>query len=384
MDKIRYQEFQDEVVNLRRQLHSQPESSLQETETSRFVEEYLNDLGLETKRIGENGIVAMIWSNNPNAKTIGLRAEMDAIPVQEENDFAWKSKNDGLMHACGHDAIMASVLVTTKVCVQNRKLLNNNVKVFFQPAEENGKGTDIMIDGGVMSDPKVDYFTMLHFANDAPLGVELNKGASSAAIGSIKINISGVASHWALPDNGVDTIDISRKVLDLIYSLNDQYKSESPFVIGIGRINGGRASNVIADETLLEGTLRAIKVSDYNELRELLLSGIDKIQKNTKAKIEIEITDPPILPIISDSNLVDIGLLAGDEVFGNESRLVDSEYLSGDSAADYFNFARGIFFVFTAEKPNEHNYPLHNGNFDIDENILWKSVAVLHKYILKL
>ncbi|WP_164509384.1 M20 metallopeptidase family protein [Companilactobacillus jidongensis] len=384
MSKINYQAFQNEVVSLRRQLHSHPELSLHERETSIFVENYLNDLGLETTRVGEFGIVAMIWANIPNCKTIALRAEMDAIAVQEQNDFAWKSQNPGVMHACGHDAIMATVLVTAKMCVENKNLLHNNVKVFFQPAEENGKGTEIMINGGVMKHPDVDYFTMLHFANDAPLGMELNKGASSAAIGAIKIKISGVSSHWALPDNGVDTIDVAGQILNLMNKVKHEYSSNSPFILGVGKINGGSASNVIADETLLDGTLRAIKISDYKKLRDLLLDGIDKVQSNTRAQIEVEITDPPIPPIVSDADLVDIGLRSGDEVFGNESRLVSSEYLSGDSAADYFNYARGIFFVFTAESKNEKSYPLHNGRFDIDEDILWKAVAVLHKYILSL
>ncbi|KRK78659.1 M20 metallopeptidase family protein [Companilactobacillus nodensis] len=384
MSKINYQAFQNEIVSLRRQLHSHPELSLHEKETSIFVEDYLNDLGLETTRIGDYGLVAMIWANDPSCKTVALRAEMDAIAVQEQNDFDFKSQNPGVMHACGHDAIMATVLVTAKLCVDNRELLHNNVKVFFQPAEENGKGTEIMIDGGVMNDPEVDYFTMLHFANDAPLGMELNKGASSAAIGAIKIRITGVSSHWALPDDGVDTIDVVGQILSLMNKIKREYVSNSPFILGIGKINGGSASNVIADETLLEGTLRAIKVSDYAKLRKLLLDGIADIQEDTKAQIEVEITDPPIPPIVSDAGLVDIGLRAGEEVFGNESRLVSSEYLSGDSAADYFNYARGVFFVFTAESENEKTYPLHNGRFDIDEGILWKAVAVLHRYILSL
>lgn len=384
MPKIQYREFQNEVVYLRRQLHSNPEMSLQENQTAKFVEEYLHDLGLETTRIGDNGIVAMIWANDPNTKTIGLRAEMDAIPVQEKTDHSWKSHNEGLMHACGHDAIMATVLVTAKLCVQNRDLLTNNVKIFFQPAEENGKGTDIMLDGNVMNDPKVDYFTMIHFANDAPLGVELNKGASSAAIGAIKIEISGVASHWALPERGVDTVEVAGKILNCIYDLNKHYSSTSQFVLGIGKINGGTTSNVIADHTSLEGTLRAVKLSDYHTLRKMLLDELNKIQVSTKAKITIDISETPIEPIVSDPELVDIGLEAGKEVFNDQSRLVTSEHLSGDSAAAYFNYARGIFFVFTAERTDQMNYSLHNGRFDIDENILWMAVATMHKYILSL
>lgn len=382
MQKIQYREFQNEVVSLRRQLHSNPELSLQENETAAFVEKYLNDLGLKTTRIGDNGIVAMIWSNDPDAKTIGLRAEMDAMPIQEQNTCSFRSQNDGVMHACGHDAIMATVLVTAKLCFQNRDSLTNNVKVFFQPAEENGKGTDIMLDGGVMNDPKVDYFTMLHFANDAPLGVELTKGASSAAIGSVKIEITGVASHWALPDSGVDTIEAAGQVLNCIYDLNKQYSSSSQFIVGIGKISGGSTSNVIADRTLLEGTLRAVKLSDYHELRKLLLSKLAGVQ--TRAKINIDISEIPIEPIVSDPELVDIGLEAGKEVFADQSRMVTSEYLSGDSAAAYFNYARGIFFVFTAEKKGQANYSLHNGRFDIDEDILWMAVATMHKYILSL
>lgn len=163
------------------------------------------------------------------------------------------------------------------ICVQYQEKLQVNVKLIFQPAEENGQGTHIMLDGGIMENPKVDYFVMFHFVNDASAGMELNKGASSAAIGSVKLTIKGRSSHWCTYELGIDTIDAASRVLESIRYLNATYQTSSPFILGIGKISGGNAKNVVADETILEGSLRTCKIADYHELRNLLLSDLERI-----------------------------------------------------------------------------------------------------------
>ena len=147
---------------------------------------------------------------------------------------------------------------------------------------------------------------------------------------------------------------------------------------------GGTAKNVVAQEAVLSGTLRACYLEDYEKLRALFLEKLAVIEQETGTRIEAEIDEEPIPPIINDDELVDLGLLTGKEIWGEECRLVTQLYLSGDSAAYYFHRAKGIFMVFTAEKPKEKNYPLHNGKFGFSEEVLWKSVETLHQFILNI
>lgn len=186
MKTTKFKNYQNEIVELRRYFHAHPELSLKEYSTADYIEKYLNKNGIVTKRIGECGITAVIYSGNPGAKVVAVRAEMDAIAVKEENDIEYKSLNKEVSHACGHDAIMACALVLAKICNENKSELKNTIKFIFQPAEENGEGTDIMLNGGVMKSPDVDYFIMFHFVNDAPYGMEVQYGSASAAIGKWK------------------------------------------------------------------------------------------------------------------------------------------------------------------------------------------------------
>lgn len=224
-EMIDYRAYQDELLALRRHFRQWPELSLQEKATSAYVEQYLTDLGLQVRRVGEYGLTAMIWAGASHEKTdavpcvgptpvrvetreaaigqapqsaglsstvrptVAVRTEMDAIAVPDQLETPWKSRNDGVCHACGHDANIATVLVLAKICVEHQAELPVNVKLMFQQAEENGEGTALMLNAGLMRDPTVDYFVMIHYANDAPDGMELHKGASSAAIGRMRLTV---------------------------------------------------------------------------------------------------------------------------------------------------------------------------------------------------
>lgn len=387
MNELSYQSYQEELVRLRRHFHTWPEVSMEEKETAKYVFEYMKNLGLEPQMTGENGVVAMVWAPEAireKCHTVAVRSEMDALPIQETREVPWKSKNQGVMHACGHDGILAAGLVLAKICVRYQKDLPVNVKFIFQPGEENGQGTQMMLDAGVMENPHVDEFVMYHYVNDAPLGMELHRGASTAAIGSVILKIQGKSVHWCSAQHGKDSIRAGAKIIEAAYEINESYQGKGPFIVGIGMFQAGTAKNVVAQEAVLSGTLRACYLEDYEKLRTLFLEKLAVIEKETGTKIEAEIDEEPIPPIINDDELVDLGLHTGKEIWGDDCRLVTQLYLSGDSAAYYFRRARGIFMVFTAEKPKEENYPLHNGQFDFSEDVLWKSVASLHQFILNM
>ena len=149
-------------------------------------------------------------------------------------------------------------------------------------------------------------------------------------------------------------------------------------------MQGGTAKNVVAGEAVLSGTLRACYLEEYEKIRKIFINKIRQIEKETGTQIQAEIDEDPIPPIINDDDMVDLGLETGKQVWGEDCRLVTQLYLSGDSAAYYFRRARGIFMVFTAGKQEEENYPLHSGRFDIQEEILWKSVASLHRFLMRI
>ncbi|MBT1173852.1 amidohydrolase [Bifidobacterium sp. MA2] len=389
-----YSPYEDELRTLRRHFHQWPELSLKERETSAYVERHLRDLGLEVRRVGEYGLTAMIWAPEPGEdepggmerRTVLVRAEMDGIAVPDLTDRPWRSRHDGVSHACGHDGNIATLLVFARVCVEHRDELRVNVKLMFQQAEENGEGTALMLDAGVMRDPKVDWFVMIHYVNDAPDGMELHRGASSAAIGRMRLTVHGRSAHWGASGMGVDAIVAAARVVEAVHGVNGSYESVggSPFIAGIGTVSGGTARNVIADEVTLEGTLRACRLDDYHRLRELLAGRCAAAVRGTGASVDVDIDDDPAPPIISDGELVDLGLEVGRTIWGSDCRLSDVEYLSGDSAARYFDYARGIFFVFTAGIPGEQAHSLHNGAFDFDDSMMWKAVACLHRFVLAL
>lgn len=371
-----------ELIRLRRHFHAHPELSMQEFETSAYVEFYLTGLSLIPRRLDANGLVATVFADDPEEKpTVVIRAEMDAIAVQEALDVPWKSQNDGVMHACGHDGILAVALVLAKLCMEHRSELNANVKFLFQPAEEIGRGTYLMLDCGALENPRADYFVMFHFVNDATSGVELQKTPASAVIGSMEITVHGKASHWCVPELGIDSIQAAAKVLTAMEDISKTYETDLPFVLGVGTIHGGTAKNTLAESTRIEGNIRAGCHRDYYALRELLLARLEEIQAQTGVSMDIFIEDRPIPPIQSDGALVDIGLAVGRGIWGDNCRLVNAHHLSGDSAAFYFHRAQGIFAVFTAEKDGNRLCPLHSGQFDFDERVMEKAVNFLYQYI---
>lgn len=380
-----YKKYQEELVKLRRHFHQYPEVSEQEFKTAEYVEKYLKQLGLQPKRVAKTGVVVMIWAPETlrhQCETIAIRAEMDAVPVEEKNDVVWKSQNPGVMHACGHDAILACGLGLAKACVENQEVLKVNVKILFQPAEENGQGTKLFLAEQVMEKPHVDRFVMFHFANDVHPGVEFHRGASSAAIGSVVLTVKGKASHLGNAKTGIDSILAAAKIVEMIDHVNQTFLSSVPHIIAIGMIHGGTAKNVVAEETILQGTIRSCSISEYQRLRAITIDEIRKIEKETGTKITIQIDEDPIPPIVNDDEMVDLGMHVGTELWDENCRLVSEQYLSGDSASYYFDYAKGVFMVFTAKMVDRENFPLHSSYFDFDESVMWKAVETMHRFIM--
>ena len=371
-----------EVIKIRRYLHKYPEISEKEYNTCKYIRNYLNNIGINNKVIGKTGAVGTLIKDK-DLPTVAIRAEIDALPINEENTFEYKSKNNGVMHACGHDGITAVVLGLAKLLSENKDKLNCNVKFIFEPAEEVGKGAKKLIEEKVLEDPKVDNMIIFHFANSDTIGMEIQKDISTATIGRVSINILGKSSHWGDAKEGIDAISISGKVLNIIDKMNNSLKDKGPFILGIGMINGGVKNNIMADSVRLEGTLRAVGDDKFNYLLDYLEEKMKILSEESGAKIEVNL-ESKLPSVVNDYNLVQTGRKIGEDIFKERFVLGEKVYLAGDNAAYYFQKTPGIRMVFFAKKENEINYPLHNSKFDFNEDIFYYALSTIYQMILSI
>lgn len=375
-------ELVKEVIKIRRYLHKYPEISEKEYNTCKYIRNYLNNIGINNKVIGKTGAVGTLIKDE-DFPTVAIRAEIDALPINEENTFEYKSKNNGVMHACGHDGITAVVLGLAKLLSENKDKLNCNVKFIFEPAEEVGKGAKKLIEEKVLEDPKVDNMIIFHFANSDTIGMEIQKDISTATIGRVSINILGKSSHWGDAKEGIDAISISGKVLNIIDKMNNSLKDKGPFILGIGMINGGVKNNIMADSVRLEGTLRAVGDDKFNYLLDYLEEKMKILSEESGAKIEVNL-ESKLPSVVNDYNLVQIGRKIGEDIFKERFVLGEKVYLAGDNAAYYFQKTPGIRMVFFAKKENEINYPLHNSKFDFNEDIFYYALSTIYQMVLSI
>ena len=371
-----------EVIKIRRYLHKYPEISEKEYNTCKYIRNYLNNIGIKNNVVGETGAVGTLIKDK-DLPTVAIRAEIDALPINEENTFEYKSKNNGVMHACGHDGITAVVLGLAKLLSENKDKLNCNVKFIFEPAEEVGKGAKKLIEEKVLENPKVDNMIIFHFANSDTIGMEIQKDISTATIGRVSINILGKSSHWGDAKEGIDAISISGKVLNIIDKMNNSLKDKGPFILGIGMINGGVKNNIMADSVRLEGTLRAVGDDKFNYLLDYLEEKMKILSEESDAKIEVNL-ESKLPSVVNDYNLVQIGRKIGEDIFKERFVLGEKVYLAGDNAAYYFQKTPGIRMVFFAKKENEINYPLHNSKFDFNEDIFYYALSTIYQMVLSI
>ncbi|MGB9809679.1 MAG: M20 metallopeptidase family protein, partial [Caldanaerobacter sp.] len=265
------EKIEKEAIDLRRKIHMHPELGFEEIKTSEMVYNYLKELGIEVKRIAKTGVVGLLRGDGK--KTIAIRADMDALPIQEENEVEYASKIPGKMHACGHDVHTAILMATAKVL--SRVNLKGNVKFIFQPAEETTGGALPMIEEGVLEDPKVDAIIGLHVDPDIEVGqIGITYGKAYAASDMFDIVVKGKSSHGAQPHKGVDALVISANIINAIQTIVSRNTNPlTPLVITVGTINGGYARNIIADRVNMSGIIRILE----ENMREEVVKSVEKI-----------------------------------------------------------------------------------------------------------
>lgn len=386
MKKTEFSQYEEEVIRLRRHFHQYPELALQEFQTSAFIQKYLEELGYQVRHVPPTGLIAEHPCMKNREKMVVLRAEMDALPVQECTGLVYASRNKGCMHACGHDGILAVALTLAKILF-GQKDFPVAVRFLFEPAEEIGEGTVRMLDGGALDKDKgrkADGFLMFHYACDQPLGMAVHKGQASAMIGKMEILIKGKSSHWCQAEKGIDSIYAAGLVVQKVHEISRDYVGKGPHVAGIGTIHGGEYPNIISDQVKLVGNIRACYREDFEQLKKALEQAFHKVEEVTGAQVCLSFPKDPVLPFANDPTLTAIAADTGRTIFGSHFLLEgeDELFLTGDNAYRYYQQTKGLFCVFLAAVPGEE-HPFHHPKFQIDERILLPSVQTLYEIIRK-
>lgn len=362
----------EEMIALRRDFHKHPELGFCEKRTAGIIARYLENLGLEVHEgIGTTGVVGLLTGSTPG-KTLMLRSDMDALPIQEKNEVDYKSVNDGVMHACGHDGHMAILLGTAKVLSRMRESLRGRIKFVFQPAEESLGGARAMIADGVLDNPRVDAAFGLHLISMLPLGfIGWKYGPIMASMDSFTITIKGVGGHSAMPEGGVDAILISSHVITMLQSLITKDISPlSPVVIHVGTIKGGDAPNVIADKVVLEGTVRTLDMNVQKLVPERMERIIAGIAQSMGGLYELDY-ESGYPTTVNNPEMTDLVRNAAGLVVKEDNVIEMPPTMASEDMSFYLQKVPGSYFYVGAgnsEKGLDH--PHHNSLFDFDEQAL--------------
>ena len=357
------------IIDWRRDFHQYPELGFDEHRTSKIIGEALKEMGLAPKmNVGKTGVTAdLTFGDGP---TIALRADMDALPMQETSGLDFSSKHNGVMHACGHDGHMAMLLGAAKVLTQNGDSFNGTVRFIFQPAEEGAGGARYMIEDGCLDG--VDEIYGIHVWNYQPVGeVGITDGPVLAAADMFEINIKGIGGHGAAPQGTVDAVIVASHLVQAIQTIVS--RNTNPLestVVTIGMINGGHNFNIIADEVTLSGTARAYIEENRNLIKTRMTEIIDGVAKTFGAEISFDYEDgyPPTINHTDPANKV---LKAAERVVGEKAGM---PYLSmgGEDFSYYLQKIPGCFF-FVGSAPNDQKLfetPHHCSHFTMDERAL--------------
>lgn len=370
---------------MRRYFHKCPEISFNEYKTAEKIEKELDSLGIYHKRIGETGIIGVIRGKGKGEKIIALRADIDALNIKDLKNVNYKSQIDGVCHACGHDAHMASLLGAAKILKSKENEISGEIRLFFQQAEEIGQGARVFVNSGCLDG--VTSIFGVHVDSAIDVGnVAIIEGPICAACDYFKINVKGKSAHVANPHLAVDALYVTSQIVVALQGIVSRNISPNDTVVlGIGIMNSGTAYNAIAGEGTLEGTIRTFNI----ETREKVIKLVKDISKNIAeaygATVEVEVKKyTPVL--INDKSVIsDIRNVAKD-IIGEEKIIINrNKSLGGDDFAEYLLKIPGAYVqVGSKNKKNPNtSVPHHNEYFDIDENAILIATNLEVEYVLK-
>lgn len=359
--------LEEYMVTMRRHFHQHPEKSMEERETTAFIMARLNEMGIPHRKLNPSGVVAEIPGGRPG-KTVALRADMDALTIQEETGLPFASQAEGLMHACGHDLHMAGLLGAAKLLWQERQSLGGNVRLIFQPGEEVGKGAKAVIEQGGMEG--VDMVFGMHNMPSLPAGtVAGSKGPVFSAADYFKITIQGKAGHGATPEDAIDaTVAASALVMNLQPLVSREISSLESLVITVGQLHSGTRFNIISGEAVLEGTVRSFDPAIHHMVPGAMERVVEGIARAYRVEAKLEY-DKVAKACVNEEGFTELCLRSAGKVaqVAPEGRQMIAEDFS-----EYMQLCPGAFFLYGSGC----EYPLHSDHFAGDEQALITACAM--------
>ena len=359
----------DWMVRIRREFHRHPELSWQEDQTAERISSELAALGIESRRMRQTGIIADL-AGPAGVPAVALRADIDALPIQEETGLSYASVNDGVMHACGHDAHMSIVLGAAKLLAADGDL-QAPVRLIFQPAEEVGSGAAALVEDGVLDG--VGAIFGGHVDRHYPTGtLVIANGIVNAATDAFRIEITGQEGHAARPHEAVDTVVVGSLIVMAIQTIvSREIDPAHPSVVSVGRFDAGSAHNVIAGQAVLSGTIRSYEDSVREHLRASLRRICDSVAQLHLAHIQLSFLDGTP-PLVNETGMADLARKAGENVVGSEhvrSR-VRGANMGGEDFSWYLPHVPGCYIRLGSRLEGREGFPAHSSRFEIDENVL--------------
>lgn len=377
--RLNIRALQPQLVEWRRHLHQRPELGFKEQLTAQFVAQKLQEWGIEHQTgIAKTGIVATISSDRPGP-VLAIRADMDALPIQEENEVPYRSQHDGVMHACGHDGHTAIALGTAYYLSQHREDFAGTVKIIFQPAEEGPGGAKPMIEEGVLKNPDVDAIIGLHLWNNLPLGtVGVRSGALMAAVECFRCTILGKGGHGAIPHQTVDSVVVIAQIVNALQTI--VARNVNPLesvVVTVGELHAGTAHNVIADTARMSGTVRYFNPAMDGYLGKRIEQVIGGICQSQGATYELDYWQL-YPPVINDANIAELVRSVASNVVETPAGIVpECQTMAAEDMSFFLQAVPGCYFFLGSANPDKNlAYPHHHPRFDFDEAALAMGVEI--------
>lgn len=373
--------YENDIIKWRRDLHQIPEIGLDLPNTVSYVSKVLDSFGLDYKYfVNGNALVATI-EGDQKGKTIALRADMDALPIIEETNLDFSSKNEN-MHACGHDGHTAMLLGAAKYLINNKSRIKGKVKLLFQPGEEGYGGANIMVNEAVLKNPDVDAIFGIHNGNISP-GIESGKigfkeGKMMASSDTFRIKVKGKGGHGAIPSETIDPILIASEIIIALQSIvSRELKSSNPAVISTCIFNAGTAKNIIPDFAEIEGTVRALDEETRQFIAKRIKNISNSIANMRRGDVDIEYNF--LYPALNnDEKFTKMAKSIAEELFPGDTFNIEKAIMGAEDMSFFLQEIPGTFALL--QNPgliDDNYYPHHHPKFDIDEKYLYKGAKLL-------
>ena len=373
--------IEQDIISWQRDLHQMPELALELPKTSKYVMDRLNEMGIEYQTLVNGNAIVGLIRGNEEGKTLGIRADMDGLPIVEETGLPYASTN-GNMHACGHDGHIAMLLGAAKILNENKDKFKGNVKLLFQPGEEFPGGAKPMIDEGALENPKVDAVIGLHaggLSEELPHGkIGIRYDTMMASMDRVLIKIKGKGCHGAYPHLGVDPIVTAAEVVTSLQTIvSREIAAVEPVILSICRINGGFNQNIIPDEVELEGTIRTFNNETRKKIDRRIEETVKGITMAHGADYEY-LYEYKYPPLINNKEFTYEFLKSAKKILKEEDIVELKEPLmGGEDMAFFLEKVPGTFFYLSNQKEiGGKVYGHHTSKFALDENELWKGSAL--------